>query len=319
MVISTLRWVAQRKLDTRVAMFGRGAEAVERVLVARFPELAGQYLCPICLANFPEEAVRGAAPELRLEHAPPKSMKLQREPVALTCAPCNEGAHQNEAHLAEYGRKLSFMRTRRLARRSLVISKGGVPIRGLIEVDGAKGQFMIPAEQNDPEQIRRFNEASPGPEGMRWEIPFRYEGDLVEHAYLKAAYVGAFARFGYRYTFGVRAARQVRDEVMDPQGRLRGFVGRWTDLHEATLRFVVCPRPLPTLMAEIGEHTIALPWFRSSPDYYSELASIMQEADGPVNFSYSTIVDWPKTLVMSEDFSQPPLPAEAWAQGPDQS
>ena len=149
-------------------MFARGAEAAERVLAQKFPDVAGKYVCPLCLLPFPEKAAVEHPLVLTLEHAPPKASEFQRAAVALTCVECNHRGQRSEAHLAEYVRKLNFPRTRRLGRRRMIISKGGASIRALMEIDGTRGRMIVPSGENEPDEISRFNAAPSDSSGMRW-------------------------------------------------------------------------------------------------------------------------------------------------------
>jgi hypothetical protein len=307
--------VTSRNRQTRAALFAKGAAAVTRVLGPRFPELADRYICPLCLREFPAEALAQHPPQLTIEHAPPKAAKVGRWPIALTCLECNARGHPGEAHLAEYTRRLSFLRSRKLEPRRTLVTKGGVSVRALLAVDGAVGTFSVSNRDNDPELVRRFRQEAGKPSEMRWEIPFRYEGRGVELALLKAAYVGAFALFGYRYVYGVPALRAVRKELKETTDTLEGFVGRWSDALEPSLRLVVCPQPVSTLMVEIGLNTVALPWFGAGSDFHERLAAIMSPG-GPQRFAYSRVEPWPRTLILSEDFGREPPKPDAWAEAP---
>jgi hypothetical protein len=72
--------------ETRIRLFRHHSADLETVR----PDLKGRYVCPLCLTDFPEEAVIGTSPELTIEDCIPKG--LGRIEIVLTCQKCNNTA-----------------------------------------------------------------------------------------------------------------------------------------------------------------------------------------------------------------------------------
>ena len=220
---------ASREMRRRRVLFDRGARdfatARPDILAAAWPANSGvPYVCPLCLHAFPIEALehpRG----LTLEHAPPKA--LGGRIVALTCWPCNNGSgigldHEMQKadrpidilrgeHAGDHlirlrindGPSLTF-RVNTQDRTFVMLGKDGV------DDPAARVAFLAEMQRMQSEGFRSTD---------RFNMDFfkdRYNERRARAGWLRAAYLVAFAAFGYRYICGP-ALIPVRQQIRHPE------------------------------------------------------------------------------------------------------
>lgn len=268
--------------------FRDGADALSRA-VARYPSVEtqgltrrdGEYPCPLCLELFPIEAV--ADNRLTVEHVPPEC--LGGGEVLLTCARCNN--ESGRAFDAEPG-KLDLLRT--LAEgthRSAVTARfalNGVAANGdliitntdqphppsdfgisLLPQKGGGIHFSPVAKINDPANLALFNGALTDTASMSLEVSFapriRVARQLASASWIRAAYLAAFAVFGWSYA--------LRSVFTPLRAQLKaGRAATLPELHYETegadrrrREIIVCEDPGQTrcVVVAMGPHVVFLP------------------------------------------------------------
>jgi hypothetical protein len=190
----------------------RGVDAIARATEGA----VGGYVCPMCatVCDFID---------LTLEDAPPKA--VGGKPVALTCWDCNNGAHAMDAEMRRAEDLLDWRAgTSRSPIRARLAIRGGAPVT--VETqrrDGGAFAFAGLPRSNDPAVFARFQtdleELVTRPrEEQALDVTFhthRFAPANVRAGWLRAAYLIAFARFGYRYALRPLMAR-VREQIADP-------------------------------------------------------------------------------------------------------
>ncbi len=191
---------AQRK---RWALFVKGAVAATKVFGT-----VGLYKCPLCFRDFDmQHAILGK--ELTLEHVPPRV--AGGRPYVLTCHDCNNIAgtlvDSQVKRRYEFAAFLEVLAGLRI----------GESIRATFEFEGidlnvevirhtaSKAEISVLGEQNDPKIATKLqklmkhkvdNGTFVGSE-MHITSKVGYDKRLADISDLRAAYLGAFATFGY--------------------------------------------------------------------------------------------------------------------------
>jgi len=301
----------------RIALFRAGEAAISRVVGVR-----GVYLCPICSGEFQEAAA--VSGELTLEHVPPRSVGGRG--IALTCRVCNSTAgYTAESALSareENRRFEEFMRGDRAAYEPHVgLSIGGAMVRVRVERNPDTGatQFKILGERNDPKVVEAVSDymaalaSDSDVSGERFQVNsgVTYDSRLARIAELKAAFLAAFAAFGYRYALS-SALMPVREQIMKPRQRILDepwIVG--VDDEETQLILIV-EDPVG-LIVKMGSVAVILPWV-NSPDGLSEkIRAKIGEKQG--NQISGRPVQWPIGLELTLDASEQEPPIEFWRRG----
>lgn len=239
-------------LSAKEQWFRQGVAAIRRALPSP-PE--GAYLCPLCLGWFESPT------DLTQEHAPPKSLGGAR--VALTCRACNSSAgHGLDASMREFEDMIDFgaRRTTRTMRADLVA--GGATTS--VEVNFASGSLSVVGlpQHTDPAQhaavFEHFAElAAQGKgDGETFQLNFtkRYTGAAVRAGWLRAAYLVAFAKLGYRYILQPQLD-PVRRQIHEPAGEHVGravLANPFLPPDRRELVFITKPLTLRGVMVAMG-------------------------------------------------------------------
>jgi hypothetical protein len=228
------------------------------------------YVCPLCARPFPN------IDDLTFEHAPPKS--LGGREVALTCKRCNNTA----------GSSLDVEMRRAEDVDAFVVGEPTGPIRarfdvgaGAVNVDVQRGPDReitvggLP-DRNSPDTTAAHLAAldamvGPAVPAQRLTFTFprhRFERSTVAAGWLRAAYLLAFAKFGYRYALRSLFV-PVRDQIADPtSAAIDSFY--YFNLNAAPARrsmiAVAEPEPLRSLAVVNGRHLVYLPGFHADSD-----------------------------------------------------
>lgn len=287
----------------RVRMFQVGAAAVEKLTGQ-----AGVYLCPICGGPFDEHAAEEA--ELTEEHVPPRS--LGGRAIALTCRGCNSRAgYTAEAALKNREESRGFVELMQGLRhdydRDVGIELGGTEVRAKVERDPVAKRltFRVLGETNDPLLVGRAAThlrdlaASDDATGHEFRVHsrVRYDPRLAQVAELKAAFLAAFAVFGYRYALSP-ALIKVRKQIWAPTDHVLDAV--WTMDLDTEREFLVLLSSDPECLAvKMRRSWVVLPWVTSPESFYDELPGIGGEG-GTVRLT-GTPVPWPTGLQLLLD------------------
>ena len=276
--LSSAPWKAKVKQRSKEAWFNSGTAAFERVFpgarAKAFPELENPYVCPLCRGPFPRSGLTDGT--LTFEDAPPKS--YGGKPVALTCKPCNNSfGSAVDSSLARFDSQSASPCT---------IAIDGVQVNAYQEVRPGGRHFSIPENQNHPAATARFNEVLDTKDPatwtslaltLKWDEAKRRRADV---AWLKSAYMVAFATWGYMYAFapGLRIVlRQLEryDEAIIPHFKLRNVAAA---RKSRELLYVRRPRELEGVAVWIGQHIVLLPPDGRDMTFYERVAPILGRA-----------------------------------------
>jgi hypothetical protein len=277
--------MARQSAAKRLRWFERGAQAV----AGSIPVLANLppcYICPLC---FPDDRVffRGAVEgsDLTLEHAPPKS--LDGRELALTCQDCNKRAGStldHEMQTLEQYLDFSLGTLSQPARVRFTI--GDQILHADMEAEGNNVLIKGVPAANRPNIAQLLHSEVEGLvstnswEGATLNIGFtrrlRHQAALV--GWLRAAYLVAFAYFGYHYVLDARL-RLVRLQIADPHvAHIRIFSTTVPDAHPKARRMLLVREPAEyqSVMVQMDRHVVLLPSPEDSRELYPRLVTIMK-------------------------------------------
>jgi hypothetical protein len=234
------------------------------------------YACPICQRELPEAALDSG--ELTLEDVPPAARGGR--PLVLTCRSCNNvGGYTLDAHAA---RRDAIHRWQD----AILRREGEAHRRATVEIDGRQVTAhvrmadnlitMVPDKRsNHPDAIAAVQTyledqaARGGGDGMKYVVTHdeRYHPRLAWLSNLRAAYLAAFAKFGYTFAFHARLAG-VRAQLLEPLNDLKAVVRISTDdrADSPTLAFI--EEPFRAIGVHIGREVILLPWLGGPDDAF---------------------------------------------------
>jgi hypothetical protein len=278
----------------------RWFEAGAEVLAALAPELApNSYACPLCGAVFSLSDLE--ANELTREHVPPAS--IGGRAMVLTCRACNNLAGSTfDAHLE---RAEAFRRhgtDEPLRELDVTLTVAGVPNRGRMYA-GPGGVLIIGnPKQNHPNDVEAISEhfGEWVGAGHPMQVAFRdtFDPRLAQLGFVRAAYLSAFALFGYAYVFGERLApirAALNGELLDTfvPPVLKRSDGSSAD---RAIGLVSDPDWLAgAVLVGIGRTMVVLPPVDTPGDPIAELVRRRDESPQDLHgtFGLSTMWDWP--------------------------
>ena len=246
----------------RHAWFDRGVRALARALA---PAGGDCYVCPLCRTPVERDLI---ATELTVEHAPPES--IGGHAVALTCRACNShaGAELDEALRLQYLDRQLF-HGGSVTTQQVVSVREGTRARGQLTFGSEEFRFdPIPA-QNHPEELRAFRENSErsaanaqGGQEIVLEIPMRASPRRASLSLIRAAFVVAFATFGYTYALDpamdplLEQIRRPADLLIDPLP-IHYDETTPSDLREISI--IREPETLHSVLVRMGDAAVFLP------------------------------------------------------------
>jgi hypothetical protein len=127
----------------------------------------------------------------------------------------------------------------------------------------------------------------------------RYNPRLALVSDLRAAFIVAFAAFGYRYAFDSRLTL-VRQQILHPDEEVIDGWGVAADQTWNGRHLVLLTEPIPAVLVKLGRIDVLLPWLSSPLNFYDVLA-MTYRPNGPLRVSGQE-VEWPTTLEMVLDF-----------------
>jgi len=281
--------------EKKSALFRRGADAARRVAGC-----SNLYFCPLCKGAFSQEAL--ASGELTLEHIPPKSVGGRA--LALTCKPCNNTAgHRVDAALHRRAQVDAFSEL-------LLQGVGEGPFRAVLGIAGERVNVDVTREEsgttvlcihphiNSPEVLQRITqhlEITSTFGDFTIHSRDRYHRRTAQVGELRAAYLAAFAFFGYRYAFH-RRLDPVREQIHRPDERI---IHAWTlGLHDSEpRRAIFLVEALHAVVIQLGQTGILLPWLEDPvEEFYGALHSRYSQNEH-IRFS-GKLLGWPSGLEM---------------------
>lgn len=302
--------------DKHEEFFEQGVAAYNRVIGS-----GEYYVCPICTRGFSRDDL--VHRRLTLEHVPPESVGGTK--ICLTCRGCNSaGGHQADYALAELGR----LRTMRAALRGeekfdgkIRLEAGGIALNATLRIDDGGVRIELPEGINNPErfhaQIVHFRKQHGVAEpDLTFQITagFRFGHRPLFISLLRAAYLAAFAWFGYRYALNPRLD-VVREQILKPEvltlpNTAINIVAK-DDLQEPESLITLVSSPLealavylPSSMVQIPRAvTVLLPWLRGPDDFYPALNESYEGIDGQRRLDFvASPLGWPIGPALLLDF-----------------
>lgn len=277
----------------RERWFDAGAAALRSVVA--LPEEApaeAVYACPLCLVLATRDGVRTGL--LTEEHVPPRYAGGRG--LVLTCAACNHAAGSGmDSHAERYDAVVA------------VLAGGpGRPVRATVTVGGVAQNVSL-GRGDDGFRIlgiERANAPTVAAEiGARLEaspteltVSFRerFEPRRASLSWLRAAYLAAFAAFGYRYVLSPPLAL-VRQQLADPATPLmRPVVLRDMSAPRERRDLLVVTRPTEErgVAVAMGERVVFLPWIDDDGSYFDRAHARHPDADAVVDV-HGKRVPWP--------------------------
>jgi hypothetical protein len=281
--------------------FDIGAAAAARVF-----NTADLYVCPLCIRGFDQSALtRPASREdrrgfLTREHVPPECFGGRN--LVLTCADCNHTAgFKIDGELAKFARFQDFFRQVPGQRMNGRIKIGGTEANVLYEwksdTDGEKRLEITDYRKlNHPRVEPAVNQAleTMATDTQGFELEMRsYKIGYPEISLLRAAYLAAFAKLGYRFVcrpvFDI-----VRKQIIEPDTQSLGnfyFNAERLDPEKPLIGFVLSPEWACALMVQLGPHRILLPVWDDDDVYTRMTDAASRNASAHVT---ARIVLWPQ-------------------------
>lgn len=306
--------MCRRNQAKRESLFRRGSAALQRLGADKTIFV---YVCPLCTRGF--AGVETLEAELlTLDHVP--AYAVGGRTTVLTCKSCNSAAgHALEAEVAAREQAIAF-RNAVLGHESSAVIHGtlrmaGEELRVTFAQDGEAGRFEILENSNDPTTVARFYDrmesiaAAGDGDGMEITMTMTrgFHGRRALVGDLKAAYLVAFAAFGYSYALHPDLD-VVRQQIQDPQAKV---IERWwlneglgqEAEPELTALTLATTAPQDFLGVRLKRSTVLLPW-PAGGDIYTRMAEATV-ANEPLLFK-GYRVPWPSHPEMWLDFGTRP-------------
>jgi hypothetical protein len=298
------RIMAKSKSDRRQEFFDRGVAAYHPLTDG---EGGGLYYCPICEQGFCQEDL--LARRLTLEHVPPES--LGGRAICLTCIECQRlGSRQDAAvkqrtllwdlNEALHGRPGTYK-----VKGGAILDIGGHRVFADVDVRQGEAKLIPWTRRNDPQifnkAIALWNEQAAA-EKLKFNLTpgIKFDPRLSKVGDLKTAFLGAFAKYGYKYALHPRIAK-VREQIREPRAHA---LPPWWILPEMEGKewpvLIGVDQPTQALAAYMRTSLVILPWPRAPDDPYEHLGEVTG-TDNSVKMEGSPI-DWPTGMEMLLDF-----------------
>lgn len=294
------RW--NRNQRKRWWLFLKGATAASKVFGTH-----NLYRCPLCFCDF-ELADALSGEKLTLEHVPPKS--AGGSPYVLTCDECNHRA----GHIVD----CQIKRRNELNLFYDVIGGKEVdkPVRAKIESDGIQLNTEILRRAATGFEIKILGDHNSPKEAKQMEINTKqsveagtftgseihitsqasYDKRLADLSDLRAAYLGAFATFGYtlitRKTYTL-----IRDQLMQPEvEQFQGWIVKSKELNRNGFMII---EDVPCLIFCYKQISVLLPHFEEEENLYERL--VAKWSRGQQIKLKGGFVSWPERMRLALD------------------
>lgn len=286
---------------SKIRLFELGKASLAR---ASSPSLDG-YLCPLCLQLFPD------LDGLSEEHVPPSS--IGGKAICLTCSSCNNVAgHTIDSALIREHKFSQFLAKDGPPTR-VRVSHGDLSLNCEIQDREGAIQIRVLPGQNNPKveaAIQKIFESG-DITGLQFQITANggYRIGNADVAYLKSAYLGAFAKFGYTWIFRVdtspiRTQIQHYQSVVLPSYR---FALNPDDPSELVNGFYFMEKPFVAVMAVIQKYAVLLPWVGGpQSEKIAEWLGGERAKSKTGRLSFVHFAPWPVTSEFALDFGHAP-------------
>lgn len=212
-----------KTLKKRKFLFDRGVQSYQ-MLSGNTDEI---YICPLCKTGYEESALH--ARDLTLEHVPPQS--VGGKIICLTCRTCNTAAGMKFDSAFPEHKKFQSMEKAFVAKNGTFSGRGRAhlgtsSVNADINIDNGQVTVRVLQELNKPEEFREHvqlwstQQKTGSPKlSFRIETPFRFSWNTLQIAYVKSAYLAAFAQIGYSYALHENMD-MVRRQIEDPSSMI---------------------------------------------------------------------------------------------------
>ena len=169
--------------------------------------MAGVYICPLCLQSFTKDALKVDSPnQLTFEDIPPK--KLGGNVLTLTCKNCNNsGGHDVDVHLVNILKGIDFTSFRPNSGNPVKFKIGDGEVNGRVDVNNT-GTVVLntDSKSSHPKHVKNLDNLIKSKQHSIEGIPLTFtvkvkkaEERKGEIALLRIAYLMAFSKFGYGF------------------------------------------------------------------------------------------------------------------------
>ena len=288
--------------------FNLGADALARIA----PDLERCYICPLCLRMLTPQELAGNPNLLSREHVPPEA--LGGSPICLTCRDCNSRAGRElDVHWQARLEQIRFAQGTMQRAIQAHLTRDGKRISArVLRSPGSILIWMVPAA-SDPSALSAYSahlDQQIAAGQTRFDLGEISVGrgcrrDPAQVAELRAAYLSAFALFGY--SFALRPALDIiRSQIAAPETRMiRSWSATVPDSADDVRLVVGIQRPsdMRSLMVQMGKSVVFLPGRVDDDGLYDRLAD-RAKADPTIPSDLGGIrYPWPKQPKHLLDFS----------------
>lgn len=272
-----------------MSLYVRGLHALDRVL--RPPP--NRYVCPICVELFWSD-------QLTREHAPPAS--IGGRVVCLTCSECNStGGHKLDAAMMAERRFHGFMH-RSGESYDALLTYDSIHINVEVSRTDEGTSIVIPGDRNDPKRVEELRVRFPEVREMKLTHSENYTRRRADVAYLRAAYLIAFAKLGYRYVF-LRTLGPVRSQIRNPDEAIVPICR--TYVHDVTLQgryLLTMSHPVECLGVVIDASMVFLPYGGGDMATIQDWLESGRANGGPQSLTSQGPWSWPRGSEFDLDY-----------------
>lgn len=295
-----------RKNILRQAIFKKGVQALQLITNSS----TEVYKCPICTQSFEQHALDARI--LTLEDVPPKAIGGRE--LVLTCRKCNNTAgHSVDGAASERQKFFQLLDAMYLSKGEFEgraqINIGDEVANASLKLEDSHISLSILRDKNAPKVLSGVRnyfdhlEANRGVEGLKLELTPQVRLSLTPSKIsdLRAAYLVAFAVFGYSYAFNNRLDL-VRQQILKPEEEI--ISGFWSFLGQDAQKMrklIFTSEPFEALLVIIDKAAVTLPWI-NGPDVY-KLTSPIETENRRINFR-GIDLQWPSQMQMVLDFNE---------------
>ena len=248
-----------------------------RALQAARPGAPRMYGCPQCLQGFPPDC-------FSLEDVPPKS--VGGKPLVLTCTQCNtRSGAKLDIFIAETQRLKDFVAGREVLRVDL--TQYGRRIAADASLSDARLSLTGVRKASNKESFDGlFAELDPAARerSRDWDFSIKFQirnSPWKEGvAWLRLAYLYAFAAFGYNFILRP-GLHPVREQIKHPEKRVTpGVVKHVKDPSDHDgISFVHEPVSYRSILVRLGGHFVFLPDFNHADGFFERMERLPEDND----------------------------------------
>ena len=290
---------------TKRNWFDRGVIAAQRT--ARLVLPTDTYICPVCHRGLDLTELQND--EVTFEHAPPKNQGGKE--VALTCRTCNQAAGEKlDEQLHRQELSFDFALGTLNTPSSVRLEFGDTRFNGMLThvddtISVAAGKEQ---KHNPPGTQERVAAEFTGREEYSGKIhllQFGHDEQLARVSLLRAAFVLAFAVFGYRFALAP-SSEKIRRQILNPDENVICSWGLLEPKEPKTRRRLLIlrePENLQSILVQIGRWSLFVqgPW--SQRDLYATVEQLnSQEKSCKLTFK-GTEIEWPTSPQYALDFA----------------